>query len=128
MDEFDQTIISMFDDTMFINYWHSVDNAYKELGLGADMTDEDKLTEYVYITQQLRKFKSSHKDQILQHGKNYVSMLNEVTNLINSLPEWDTNSRPSTVYCMLRNGMLQTWVNVIYDVIKNISAEEIEEE
>lgn len=125
MDEYDQILLSMFDDSQFVNYWHTIDNAYKELGLGDGLSDEDRIKEYVYITQQLRKFVSTHKDQILQHGKNYVLMIAEIDKLNSSLPEWD-ESRQATVYCVIRNAFLQAWANTIYQVVETLS--DVEEE
>jgi hypothetical protein len=97
----------------FRDMWSIIDQTYGQLGLGADMTDADRIAEYRYINEQLRKYIGSKQDQVLGHGADLDGMMAEVAELVSKGTEYG-DERKVLVYNFLRD----QWLIELYNAIQ----------
>ena len=89
-----------------------IQNEYAHVGMGETLTDEERINEFKYITQQLRKYVSKQQDVILDHGADLEGMRAEVENLISKASEYG-DTRKELIYNFMRDG----WLIEVYNGI-----------
>jgi hypothetical protein len=104
---------SLFQMTDFHSMFNIINSTYRELEFQDRLTDADRIAEYKYITQQLRKYISSHHDPIMTCGSNLHAMLATVEAWLADAPEYG-DDRKTIVYNFLRDN----WLLEIYNGIK----------
>ena len=107
----------------FRSMWDVIYNEYQTKHLGDSMEDEERIPEFQYITQQLRKYISNHQDQILDHGADFDGMLQEIESLLGNAAEY-AKERKELVYNFLRD----QWLIELHDGIMWLIDNEEEEE
>ena len=95
----------------FRNMFSVIDQTYQSLNLGKDMTDEEKIEEYSWINQQMRKFAGSKKTY-LADKRNYEEVVHQIEDWLTNSNEYG-KSRKELIYGFLRDQMLVEWANII---------------
>jgi hypothetical protein len=108
-------INAFFQDDAFEQTWMDIMQEYQNLGFRDQITDEEMIAEFKYIAQQLRKYKFSKQDQIVNHDT-MEEMLAEVEELIGKAPEYG-NTRKDIVYNFLRDHWLIAMYNVFQQAL-----------
>lgn len=103
---------AFFQDEAFEQTWIEMKQEYETLGFRDRLTDEELIAEFKYIAQQLRKYKFSKQDQILNHDS-VEEMVAEIGELIGRAPEYG-NSRKEIVYNFMRDHWLVNMHNTLY--------------
>lgn len=103
---------AFFQDEAFEQTWIEMKQEYETLGFRDKLTDEELIAEFKYIAQQLRKYKFSKQDQILNHDS-VEEMVAEIGELIGRAPEYG-NSRKEIVYNFMRDHWLVNMHNTLY--------------
>lgn len=103
---------AFFQDEAFEQTWIEMKQEYETLGFRDKLTDEELIAEFKYIAQQLRKYKFSKQDQILNHDS-VEEMVAEIAELIGRAPEYG-NSRKEIVYNFMRDHWLVNMHNTLY--------------
>lgn len=103
---------AFFQDEAFEQTWIEMKQEYETLGFRDKLTDEELIAEFKYIAQQLRKYKFSKQDQILNHDT-VEEMVAEIGELIGRAPEYG-NSRKEIVYNFMRDHWLVNMHNTLY--------------
>ena len=107
--EFRMRFFRMLD---FRSMWDVIYNEYEVKHLGSSMSDDERIPEFQYITQQLRKYISNHQDQVLDHGADFDGMLQEIESLLGNAAEY-AKERKELVYNFLRD----QWLIELHDGI-----------
>lgn len=102
---------AFFQDEAFEQTWMEMKQEYETLGFRDDITDEEMISEFKYIAQQLRKYKFSKQDQIIAHDT-LEDMVKEISNLIGKAPEYG-DSRKEIVYNFMRDHWLINMFNTL---------------
>ena len=107
-------LYGLFQMKDFDQMYDVIHSEYKTKELGKNLSDEDRIAEYQWITQQLRKYMSSKQNQILDHGSDLDGMLAEVANLIGAASEYNS-TRQGLIYNFLRDSwLLEVWNGISY--------------
>lgn len=106
---------AFFQDEAFEQTWIEMKQEYETLGFRDKLTDEELIAEFKYIAQQLRKYKFSKQDQILNHDS-VEEMVAEIGELIGRAPEYG-NSRKEIVYNFMRDHWLVNMHNTLYRAV-----------
>ena len=109
-----QQVLLMFQARDFESMWFICKSMYENLGF-TETTDQQKIEEYKWIVQQLRKYMFSKQEQIIS-CKDVDEMIAEVDTLISKAAEYG-DERKSIVYNFmrdhwlfeLRNFLMQLW-------------------
>lgn len=104
-------IEAFFQDEAFEATWMEMKQEYETLGFHDEITDEEMISEFKYIAQQLRKYKFSKQDQIISHDT-LDDMAAEVEMLIGKAPEYGDN-RKEIVYNFMRDHWLINMYNTM---------------
>jgi len=115
-------INAFFQDEAFEHTWMEMLQEYDALGFHDRISDEEMISEFKYIAQQLRKYKFSKQDQIVSHDT-LGEMAAEVEKLIGKAPEYG-DSRKEIVYNFLRDH----WLINMYNVMMRAAQMDDEEE
>ena len=97
----------------FRDMWSIIDQTYEQLKLGGELSDEERIAEYRYINEQLRKYIGSKHDQVVDHGADLDGMTAEVVELVSKGSEYD-GERKTLVYNFLRD----QWLIELYNAIQ----------
>ncbi len=101
----------------FERMWFLLNDQYKALGFTDPLTDVERISEYKWIVQQLRKYMFSKQDIIL--GCDSVDgMIEVVDNLIGSSAEYG-DDRKKIVY----NFMRDHWLFEVRNVLEELAYE-----
>lgn len=122
-DEQRKMIDDLFRMTDFRSMYEVIHQTYRSLELGLDLEDSDRIAEYTYITQQLRKFMSAHYDPIIKCGSNLPSMLMVIESWLDKNSEYG-QERKQLVYNFLRD----QWITELYNGIQYLINEAGDEE
>lgn len=114
-------INAFFQDDAFEQTWMEMKAEYEALGFNDEITDEEMISEFKYIAQQLRKYKFSKQDQIVGHDT-LQEMADEVESLIGKAPEYG-NTRPEIVYNFMRDHWLVNMYNSMAQAILSLDEE-----
>lgn len=94
--------------------WYNLSNWYKNLGFTDELTDAQRIEEYKWIVQQLRKYMFSKQDDIMSCDS-VDEMLEKVQALISKASEYG-DDRKTVVY----NFMRDQWLLELHSVLENI--------
>jgi len=101
-DEQRRVLNRLFEMNSFSTTWNTIDQVYRQHGMGDRMDDQERIAEYTYINQQLRKYISSAEGTVLSHGADLDGMKAEVENLISTAPEY-ADTRKQLMYNFVRD-------------------------
>ena len=115
-DEQRNTLLGCFHMRGFSEMFPIINQYYEQYKLGTDMTDDEKISEYTYVNEQLRKFAFKNQDRIMSHGSNLDDMLAEVEAMVESAGEY-SNTRKGLMYNFIRDAWLLELHNAIMYLI-----------
>jgi hypothetical protein len=125
-DEERQYVEGSFALTDFRSMFDIINNVYESLKFRDNITDSERISEYKYITQQLRKYISGRYDTIAACGSDLNMMLSTVERWLSDAPEYG-DDRKNLVYNFLRDQwLIETYNNIKWLMDKR--AEESEDE
>ena len=101
-DEQRSLLSRLFSMNSFSSTWATIDQVYKQHGMGDGLSDEDRIAEYTYINQQLRKYISGSESAVMSHGADLDAMKAEVEMFISNAPEY-ADSRRQLMYNFVRD-------------------------
>lgn len=113
---------AFFQDDSFEQTWMEIKQQYDILGFRDDISDQEMISEFKYIAQQLRKYKFTKQDQIIRHDT-YIDMANEIESLIGKAAEYG-DDRKEIVY----NFMRDHWLIGMYNTLMRAADMEDEED
>lgn len=119
-------LIESFHMKGFSEMFNIIDQYYDQYKLGVDLSDEERIKEYQYVNEQLRKFVFRSQDSILDHGSDLDSMKNEVATMLARSPEY-AEDRKKLIYNFMRDAWLVEVYNIIDYLIENADEEEEDE-
>lgn len=114
--------------TDFSSMYDVIHAEYKHRELGIGLADEERIAEYKYIVEQLRKYIGSHVDQIRDHGADLQGMLEEIIAMISTASEIDTE-RKKLVYSFMRDRwLLEVYNGIVWmmDQTSGVTEEDID--
>lgn len=109
---------SLFSVDNFEQVWLELNQLYDQLGFEDFWNDEDKIKEYKWITQQLRKYMASKKQEIMACNS-LRDMADKVEELIEKQNEYGDN-RAEIAY----NFMRDHWLVQLHNILSNVAATE----
>lgn len=89
----------------------ALNQLYSSLDFKDEISDNERIAEYKWITQQLRKYIGKQKEVILSH-KNREEILAEIENLISKTSEYGDN-RKEIAYNIMRDDFLAQLHNIV---------------
>ena len=117
-----EDLLPLFQMNSFANMWIVINNKYNLMEFKDNISDEQRISEYKWITQQLRKYISKQQNVVLKHDT-LKEMLNEIEALISKAEEYG-DSRREIVYNIMRD----EWLIELYHIIElNIDDNEEDE-
>jgi hypothetical protein len=116
-------IEEMFEPPSFIAYWHEIKSVYESMGFSDDLSDSQRIEEYSYIAEQVNKFVSSKKTQVLRHGDNLDRIEAEVEAIAAKLTD-KASTRKQLVYIALRD----SWVIQLHSNVQYLQQQRIEDD
>ena len=122
-DEARELINGCFEMKAFSEMFTIIGRYYDQYGLGKDMTDDEKILEYQYVNEQLRKFAFRNQDRILDHGADVKGMLEEVKTMIETASEY-ANTRKLLMYNFMRDVWLIEIHNILLYIIDGMEEED----
>lgn len=109
----DEIEVALFRMKDFEGMWLELKNMYEYLGFTDELTDEQRISEFKWITQQLRKYISTKQDKVLS-CETIEDMVAVVENYIANAEEYGS-TRPMVVY----NFMRDHWLYEVHDGLVN---------
>ena len=107
---------ALFTMNDFEQVWLEIDQLHGNLKLDGFLDSEEKIGEYKYITQQLRKYMASKRNEVLE--KNTLQdMVAYVEDLISKQREYG-DTRKDILY----NFMRDHWLVQLYNVLSQMAA------
>lgn len=97
----------------FENMWGYIDSYYQSMFHDV-MSDEERISEYKYIVQQLNKYISKRKEELIKLDS-FDDMIGKLTVWLGEAEQYGKN-RTEVVYNFIRNGWLR-------EVITNLTVE-----
>jgi len=110
-----------FEIPSFYDMFVLLNSKYDELDFRDNISDGERISEYKWINQQVRKYITKTKGIVLNH-KHQEEMMAEVENLISKTEDYG-DSRKEIVYNILRDQFL----NELYTIISLYQEEEEDE-
>ena len=119
-----KTIMSdgLFSYDDFEQSWMDLNQLYGQLGFSDNLTDAERIKEYKYIHQQLKKFIGSKRGEVLACNS-IVEMVNLVEQMILRQREYG-DTRADIAY----NFMRDHWLTGLYNVLSQMAVSEVEED
>lgn len=115
---------NLFKMNDFRSMYVLIDSIYRELNFSDKLTDEERIAEYKYVTQQLRKYISQRQDPFFKCGSNLDAMSSLVGEWLAKANEYG-ETRKDLAYNFLRDSwILEVWNGVEY--VKTMYDEEEE--
>ena len=96
----------------FSTTWATIDKVYQEHRVGEKMEDDERIAEYSYINQQLRKYISSAETIVRGCGSDVQRMRKEIENMISTAAEY-ADTRKQLMYNFTRD----IWLLDLYSAI-----------
>lgn len=112
----------LFTMNSFSTTWSTIDQVYNQYGMGVGMSDDDRISEYTYINQQLRKYISGAESDVLGHGADLDAMKAEVENMIATAAEY-ADTRKQLMYNFVRD----IWLLDLYSGVMWLISGEVDE-
>ena len=122
-DEQRMVLQQMFTMNSFSTVWQTIDNVYSNHGMGDSLTDEERIAEYTYINQQLRKYIGKAEEQVLSHGSDLEGMKSEIEKLISTSSEY-ADDRRQLMYNFTRDIWLLDAYNGIIWLIQGMPTQD----
>ena len=126
-DEARELVHGCFEMKAFSEMFPIIGQYYKKYELGEDMTDDEKIAEYQYVNEQLRKFAFKNQDAILDYGSDLEGMLGEAKAMLERGGEY-AGTRKQLMYNFMRDAWLIELCNIVSWIIDNANEEEEEDE
>ena len=119
-EEFDymELIQTEFQTPDLMGQWQDLLRRYREMGFTDPLTDSQRIEEFTYIVEQVRKYIFSKEKSILSYSHDLNKMLAFVDELISKAPE-KSLERKTLVYYALRDEWLVHLRNDIWEAINN---------
>lgn len=118
-----QEIESCFTEIPLLGYWAAIKQTYENMGFNDPMTDTQIIEEYSYISEQMHKFISKKRSEIMQYDDNLERMLDVVNDIISKVDE-TSKDRKTLIYYMLRDDWLAQLRNIIWYTMDNLTEED----
>lgn len=118
-DKLKQRVELMFQARDFESMWFAISDEYRDLGFNGPMSDQDKIDEYTWITQQLRKYMFSKQDEILGCDS-LEDMIAMIDAFIGKASEYG-DDRKKVVYNFMRDHWLYEIRNHLVNLIMEIN-------
>lgn len=110
---------TFFQISDLIGSWRELNQWYDEMFNFRDkISDEERLSEYIYIVENFRKFVFTKQDEILKHDTDWVSMQQEVQRISEVLTE-KPKTRRELVYQAKRDDWLRNLIAVLGQFIED---------
>ena len=109
-----------FEVSSFYDMYVLFNTKYEEMKFHDNISDGERIAEYKWINQQIRKYITNVKKAVLSH-KNQDEMLTEIKNLISKTDDYG-DSRKEIVYNCLRDDFLTG----LYSIVELYQSEEDE--
>lgn len=109
-----------YDD--FEQAWADLNSMYEQLKFSDPLSDEQRIKEYKYVHQQLKKYIGSKRGEVLACD-NVIDMVNVVEQMILKQREYG-DTRADIVY----NFMRDHWLTGLYNVLSQMAVSEVEDE
>lgn len=106
----------------FEQIWGELNQMYETLGFKDEISDETRIAEYKYITQQLRKYMSTKEPEVLGQD-DLLDMIAVIEDLINRQKEYG-DTRQDIVY----NFMRDHWLVGVHSVLSQMAMGDVEDE
>lgn len=116
-DEQRQALENQFSLVDFVSMWPIIDEVYKRMGLGDLLADEERIAEYKYINEQLRKFVFKQEEPIMSHGGDLQGMFQEAVAMAEKSREYG-DERKKIVYGALRDQWMGQLINLIITLMQ----------
>lgn len=116
----------MFQARDFETMWYAIKDEYTDLGFTDVIPDQERVNEYKWITQQLRKYMFTKQDRILECDS-VVDMVAMVDQLIGNADEYG-DERKKVVYNFMRDHWLYELRNHLVDLVEELNRQEEDEE
>lgn len=107
-----ETIKAEFRTPDLMTYWPELLRRYKEMGFTDPLTDAQRIDEFIYIVEQIRKFVFTKEKTILSYSHDLNKMLDVVDDLIAKSKE-KSPERKTLVYYAIRDEWLLHLRNTI---------------
>jgi len=101
---------------------------YKELDLNSGMSVEDRLVEYGYVLQQLRKFMGTKRLTTLEHADDLDWLLRYYRKMELSGQTEYPKERKELVFCIMRNQWVRHMIALVESEIEDKEEEEEEQD
>lgn len=118
------SIESCFMTPGFTDMWPRIKRLYADMGFTDRLSDQETISEYKFVYEQLRKYIGSHYEQVMRHMTDWNGMFDEVKALAEKAPE-PAQERRSIVYACLRNEWL---MGLLSQIAMNIEIEKDEDD
>lgn len=118
-DKLKQRVELMFQARDFESMWFAISDEYRDLGFNGPMSDQDKIDEYTWITQQLRKYMFSKQDNILCCDS-LEDMVAMIDGFIGKAGEYG-DDRKKVVYNFMRDHWLYEVRNYLTNLIVEVN-------
>lgn len=109
-----QTLLRVFDLRGFEEMWYLVNQAYQACGFSDSLSDSDRITEYKWVMQQLRRFVTQHKDGLLDQDQGLEGIA-WAAEIVKSRMEYG-GTRKEIVYGIMRDRWLEEVAQVAMDL------------
>lgn len=106
----------------FEQAWYELNQLYSDLGFSDQLTDEQRIAEYKWITQQLRKYMGT-KEQAVLSCDSIQDMAATVEDMISKQREYG-DTRQEVAYNFVRDH----WLASVHSVLSQMAVSEIDEE
>lgn len=120
--EYKQTVELLFRAADFETMWMAVGNMYQYLGFTDKISDQQRIDEYKWIVQQLRKYMFTKQTTIMEK-ESIEDMLAAVESLIGKADEYG-RERKEVVY----NFMRDHWLYEVRDTLVSMRSDDEDEE
>lgn len=117
-----QRVELMFQARDFESMWFAITDEYRDLGFTDSIADQDRIDEYTWITQQLRKYMFSKQDEILG-CESLGDMIALIDVYIGKAGEYGED-RKKVVYNFMRDHWLYEIRNHLVNLIIEISMQD----
>ena len=118
---------SQFRLTDFRTMFDILNSLYEAMKFHDDLSDAERIAEYKYVTQQLRKYISGRQVAILDCGSDLDKMLLTVESWLSDAPEYG-DDRKTLAYNFLRDEWILETYNMVKYLIEGRQGDSIREE
>lgn len=120
----EEFIKSRFLMPTLLDNWQAIKGWYDYLGFTDSISDEDRISEYKYVNEQVRKYVFSHEKELMKLQYNLKALAEKLENYLekaDEVPANDTASvhlRAQFVYRAMRNAWLIDFHRIVMTMIE----------